>query len=253
MSPRDKVSKGRLTLEPRNIGHTSTANIEKPHTRDLMRYDYIVNGLPVCPPRMAGMTNLCSWQNAVVSKGTASAIINGDRNASGIVTADKALRGLSPATERKQETMKVGPESPDLFEYNTGKELLVRLRHGTDLVRSITELARSKRIEVGSLSAIGALKSARLGYYDQKNHEYREIKIDSPHELASCVGNISLKDGEPFVHVHAVLADQTGNTKAGHLLEGIVFAAEVHLHQLEGPKLERKYEEATGLSLWEME
>ncbi len=146
--------------------------------------------------------------------------------------------------------MKVGPESPDLSEYNTGKELLVRLRQGTDLVRSITELARSKRIEVGSLSAIGALKSARLGYYDQKDREYREIKIDSPHELASCAGNISLKDGEPFVHVHAVLADEAGNTKAGHLLEGIVFAAEVHLRQLEGPRLERKYDEVTGLSLW---
>jgi predicted DNA-binding protein with PD1-like motif len=34
------------------------------------------------------------------------------------------------------------------------------------------------------------------------------------------------------------------------LFEGIVFAAEVHLHQLEGPKLERKYDEVTGLSLW---
>jgi len=149
--------------------------------------------------------------------------------------------------------MKVGHESPDLLEYTTSKELLVRLRQGTDLVRAITELARSKRIEVGSLSAIGALKSARLGYYDQKDREYREIKIDSPHELASCVGNISLKDGEPFVHVHAVLADQAGNTKAGHLLEGIVFAAEVHLHQLQGPKLERKYDEVTGLSLWNIQ
>ena len=86
----------------------------------------------------------------------------------------------------------------------------------------------------------------------RRDHEYREIKIDSPHELASCAGNISLKDGEPFVHVHVVLADEAGNTKAGHLLEGIVFAAEVHLRQLEGPKLERKYDEVTGLSLWEV-
>jgi len=96
------------------------------------------------------------------------------------------------------------------------------------------------------------LKRARLGFYDQKNHEYREIKIDSPHEMASCIGNISLKDGEPFVHAHVVLADEAGNTKAGHLLEGIVFAAEVHLRRLEGPKLERKHDEVTGLSLWEV-
>jgi len=140
-----------------------------------------------------------------------------------------------------------------LFEYSASKELIVRLKHDADLVQTMTELVRSKGIEAGSFTVIGALKRARLGYYDQKNHEYRELKIDSPHEMASCIGNVSLKDGEPFIHAHVVLADETGNTKAGHLLEGVVFAAEVHLRQLEGPRLERKYDEVTGLSLWNME
>jgi len=149
--------------------------------------------------------------------------------------------------------LKVGHDPMSLFECNADKELMVRLKHDADLVQSITELARSKGIEAGSFTAIGALKSARLGYYNQSSHEYREIKIDSPHELASCTGNISLKDGEPFVHAHVVLADEVGNTKAGHLLEGIVFAGEVHLRQLEGPRLERKYDEVTGLSLWNAE
>jgi len=149
--------------------------------------------------------------------------------------------------------MKVGSDPTGLFEYDASKELIVRLKHDADVVQSITELAKNKGIEAGSFTAIGALKHAKLGYYDQKNHEYREMKIDSPHEMASCVGNVSLKDGEPFIHAHVVLADETGNTKAGHLFEGIVFAAEVHLRQLEGPKLERKYDELTGLSLWNME
>ena len=146
--------------------------------------------------------------------------------------------------------MKGGHNPKHLFKYSAGKELVVRLEYDADLVQSITELARSNSVEAGSFTAIGALKRARLGYYDQENHEYREMKIDTPHEMASCIGNISLKDGEPFVHVHVVLADEAGNTKAGHLSEGIVFAAEVHLHELKGPRLEREYDEATGLSLW---
>ncbi len=146
--------------------------------------------------------------------------------------------------------MKGGYNPKRLFEYSSNKELVVRLEHDTDLVQSITELARSNGVEAGSFTAIGALKRARLGYYDQESHGYREMKVDTPHEMASCMGNVSLKDGEPFVHVHVVLADETGNTKAGHLFEGTVFAAEVHLHELEGPRLERKYDEATGLSLW---
>jgi len=149
--------------------------------------------------------------------------------------------------------VKAGYNSMNLFEYSTGKELMVRLEHDADLVQSITELARSRGIKAGNFTAIGAMKRAKLGYYDQKNHEYLEIKIDMPHEIASCVGNISLKNGEPFIHTHVVLADEKGNTKAGHLFEGTVFAAEVHLRQLEGPELERKYDAITELSLWNEE
>jgi len=149
--------------------------------------------------------------------------------------------------------MKVSHEPGGIFEYTPDRELAVRLKHDSDMIESITQLARDQAMDAGSFTAIGALKRARLGYYDQRIHEYREISIDSPHEMASCTGNVSLKDGEAFIHAHVVLADEKGNTRAGHLLEGIVFAAEVHLRTLEGPKLERKYDEVTGLSLWEVE
>ncbi len=129
----------------------------------------------------------------------------------------------------------------------------MRAEHDSNLVQFLTELAETKRITVATFTAIGALKRAKLGFYDQEKHEYREITLDSPHEIASCVGNISVKDERPFVHAHAVLADKNGNVKAGHLLEGVVFAAEVHLRELKGAKLERKYDKVTGLSLWDIE
>ena len=191
-------------------------------------------------------------QDETASEQTAGAIINENRSVCGIGRADKVLRGLLPGRKGKQGTMKNGAESASLFEYSTCKELMVRLTQNADMVQSITALARSKGIEAANFTAMGALKRAKLGYYDQKNHKYREMGIESPHELVSCVGNVSQSEGKPFVHVHVVLADEKGNTKAGHLLEGIVFAAEVHLRQLEGPKLERKLDETTGLWLWDV-
>lgn len=144
-------------------------------------------------------------------------------------------------------------EPAGIFEYRVGREWLARLKYDSDVIESVTQLAKKEAVDTASFTAIGALKRARLGYYDQGTHEYREISIDSAHEIAGCIGNVSLKDGQPFVHAHVVLANEEGNTRAGHLLEGIVFAAEVHLRTLEGPKLERAYDEATGLSLWEVE
>jgi predicted DNA-binding protein with PD1-like motif len=146
--------------------------------------------------------------------------------------------------------MNVGHDAMSVFECDAAKDVMVRLRHDADLVQSMTELARSRGIEAGSFTAIGALKRARIGYYYQKNHKYREMEIESPHEIVSCIGNVSLSEGKPFVHVHVVLADEKGNTRAGHLLQGTVFAAEVHVRQLEGLKLEREHDEATGLWLW---
>jgi predicted DNA-binding protein with PD1-like motif len=138
------------------------------------------------------------------------------------------------------------------FEYKAGKELMVRIKHDSELIQSITEIAKNEGIKGGSFVAIGALKRAKFGYYDQKKHEYQPIEIETPQEIASCIGNISSKDGVPFVHAHAVLANKKGDTKAGHLLEGIVFAAEVHIRELAGPNLERKYDDVTGLALWQI-
>jgi len=138
-------------------------------------------------------------------------------------------------------------------ESNLERSLLIRAEHNSDLVQFITRIAEKRGITAASFTAIGAVKHAKLGFYDQENRKYREITIDTPHEIASCIGNISLKDGKPFVHVHAVLAGEDGNAKAGHLIEAIVFAAEVHLRELVGAKLERKRDEVTGLSLWNIE
>jgi len=139
------------------------------------------------------------------------------------------------------------------YEYKPGKEYMARLHHNADFLRAVTELAKNTQIKVGRFTAIGALKNAVFGYYDQQKHEYQEIMYDYHCELAACIGNVSSKDGEVFVHAHVVLSDDAGDTKAGHMLAGTVFAAEVHLRELIGPNLERKYDDITGLSLWDIQ
>jgi len=137
-------------------------------------------------------------------------------------------------------------------EFNLERNLLIRAKHDAELVKFITDIAEEAGITAATFTAVGAVKRAKLGFYDQKEHEYREITVDSPHEIASCTGNISLKDGKCFVHAHVVLSDRIGSAKAGHLIEATVFAAEIHLHELKGMNLKREYDEETGLSLWKM-
>ncbi|MCX6679164.1 MAG: DNA-binding protein [Methanothrix sp.] len=131
-----------------------------------------------------------------------------------------------------------------------GRIFFARLDHGADIISQITNLAEENGIETGALSAIGALSRAELGYYDQLSHEYGTFSLEEPVELASCSGNISMRDGRPFVHAHAVLSDRTGRTFGGHLTSGTIFAAELYLQELSGLPLKRVPDSITGLKLW---
>jgi len=137
-------------------------------------------------------------------------------------------------------------------ELDAGRSFVLRVKHDSDIINFVTCVAKKHGIMTASFTAIGALKCAKLGFYDQEKHEYVETLLSAPQEIASCVGNISLKKGGPFVHAHVVLADLNGNVKAGHLLEGKVFAAEVHLIELVGEKIVRRKDGVTGLSLWDI-
>jgi uncharacterized protein len=134
--------------------------------------------------------------------------------------------------------------------FRQGRIIFARLDHGEDIISQFTNLAEENGIETGSLSAIGALSRAKLAYYDQVTHEYGEVALEEPVELASCFGNISLRDSRPFVHAHAVLSDRTGRTWGGHLTSGTVFAAELYLQELSGLPLKRVPDSITGLNLW---
>ncbi len=134
--------------------------------------------------------------------------------------------------------------------FEQGRCILARLDLGAEIVGQIMDLAKREGIETGVLTAIGALKRAELAYYDQASQEYRTIVVKEPVELASCLGNISLREGQPFVHAHAVLADREGRAMGGHLLMGEVYAAELCLQELLGHPLAREHDPATGLYLW---
>ena len=134
--------------------------------------------------------------------------------------------------------------------FEQGRCFLARLDLDTEIISQIADLAKREEIKTGVFSVIGALKRAELAYYDQTAQEYRTIPVERPIELASCSGNISLRDGQPFVHAHAVLADSEGRIIGGHLMKGDVFAAELYLQELLGERLIREHDPATGLYLW---
>jgi hypothetical protein len=96
---------------------------------------------------------------------------------------------------------------------------------------------------------MGAVSDAEVWFYDTDDLEYRSVEFDETLEVAACVGNVAVLDGEPFAHTHAVLSRESGQALGGHLNAATVFAGEVYLRAFEEP-LVRERDEVTDLDLW---
>lgn len=137
-------------------------------------------------------------------------------------------------------------------EVTTDRLFTLRLSSGRDWREQLEDFAEREDVTAGWFVGLGAVRAAELWYYDQEAGQYEPFDVEEPMEVASCVGNLSLLDGEIFAHTHAVLSDATGRSIAGHLNRAEVFAGEVFVHGFDRP-LERTPDAITDLDLWNLE
>lgn len=127
-----------------------------------------------------------------------------------------------------------------------GGGFVLRFETGDKLVASLAEFCREKKITAAAFTGIGSCRLAELGFFDPKTKKYSFKSYRGPREIAALVGNISLMDGRPFVHAHAVLGGRDFRAAAGHLREAEILAAgEVVLSVLPG-KIERVRDKRSG-------
>lgn len=137
------------------------------------------------------------------------------------------------------------------WEATAGRALVGRLATGDDLVEEIERVCAEHTIHAAWVSVIGAVRHASFAYYEQREHRYLELDSDEHHEITGFVGNISMRDGRPFLHAHATFSARTGSAVGGHLLPGCeVFAAEVTIREMRGVDLVRTPDPESGLALW---
>ena len=138
-----------------------------------------------------------------------------------------------------------------IYPSDDGNAAFVRLERGSDMLEGLTEAAAKLGVEAGTVQAIGAVSELAIGYFDQGRKEYRANSFPSAFEIGSGVGNVSLKEGNPFVHLHVVATGPDGASVGGHLMEGTkVYLIEAYLRRLGGPAPVREQDEDIGLAVW---
>lgn len=130
-----------------------------------------------------------------------------------------------------------------------GEAFVVRLDTGEDIPGSIAEFARAHSIDAAGVSGIGSAYGVVLGYFDRATKQYDRFTVAEEVEIVSLLGNVALKEGGPFAHLHVTVSGRDYRAIAGHLFEGKAAATcEIILRPLKG-YLQRAKDEASGLFL----
>lgn len=127
---------------------------------------------------------------------------------------------------------------------------LVVLAKGEPFMANLTEYCTQQNLKAAFFNAIGALEKVELGYYDLHRQSYlRKTFDEGDYELVSAHGNLTLKGGVPYVHIHASFSGPDFQVFGGHLFEAVVaVTAEVQVTPLDAYAI-REPVKAIGLDL----
>jgi predicted DNA-binding protein with PD1-like motif len=94
---------------------------------------------------------------------------------------------------------------------------------GDEILSGLTEFAEREKLVGGHFTAIGALQSARFGWFDAAQKAYRDIPVDQQVELIALIGDVGLVNGAPQIHAHGTVGLPDGQVRGGHLLQALAW------------------------------
>ena len=98
-----------------------------------------------------------------------------------------------------------------------GERLQVRLESGDEVMGSLLDLVRAENIGYAAVNGLGAISQVRLSYFNAATKSYETHEVEEQLEVVSLMGNVTLKEGQPFLHLHATLGRRDLSLFGGHL------------------------------------
>jgi len=123
------------------------------------------------------------------------------------------------------------------------------LARGARIPEDILKIARREKIATARVEAIGGVNRLRLAYYNSGEKRYEEHDYRGFFEVTSLLGNITTKEGKPFLHIHGNFGRRDMSVVGGHVITAMVFPIlEVVITPTKNKAL-RRFDETTGLNL----
>ena len=124
---------------------------------------------------------------------------------------------------------------------------IIRLDQNDQIIASLLAFAKKERVRLATIQGLGAVKDFTVGFFNPESRQYQEQKFQGFYEITTLLGNMTTKDGEPYLHVHATFGDENFQILGGHLKEATIsVTGEVFIRIIKG-EVDRTYQ-AIGIN-----
>lgn len=132
-----------------------------------------------------------------------------------------------------------------------GKTVVARIDRGEEIIASVKKICEKENIKLASITALGAVDHIQVGLYKVSEQKYSPNVFDGDMEMTSLIGNVTTKDGEVYLHMHADFADGAGHVFGGHLTEAVISGTCEMFIQIVDGEVGRRHDDVTGLNLFD--
>ena len=132
-----------------------------------------------------------------------------------------------------------------------GGKYVLSLRNHIEITEALTAFCQEKHILSGSISGLGAISEATFRFLDPATMKYVDRTFTEQMEITNLIGNISIKDGEPYLHIHITASRSDYSCIGGHLLSArINGACELIVEDFFDGFIGRETDPETGINLF---
>ncbi len=133
-----------------------------------------------------------------------------------------------------------------------GGKYLLSLDNHTEITAALAAFCEEKDIRSGIVGGIAAISEATFRFLDPATKQYVDRTFSEQMEVTCLTGNLSRKDGKPYLHIHVTASRRDYTCIGGHLLTARVNGAcELYVEDYGLKGVGRRFDPETGLNLYD--
>ena len=131
------------------------------------------------------------------------------------------------------------------------RRYVLSLDNHVSIMEALAAFCSEQGIKAGTVSGLGAVSVATFRFLNPETKKYVDRTFEEQMEITNLTGNISEKDGKPYLHVHVTAGRSDYTCIGGHLLDArINGACELVVEHFVNTEIGRYADAETGLNLY---